>query len=252
MEKIIKIPAKKTKLVRLLHNKKYRQEYGLFLVEGEKSVLELLHSDWVIDYLFVTDYFFNKYSEIIGDVPYKIVNQEKIEKIGTFKSNDSAIAIAKQKEKEDLKIDEITIVLDKIQDPGNLGTILRTADWYGIKNIIASQDSVDLYNPKVISASKGSFSRVNVYYTNLVEFLSNLDTVVIGSFLEGEDIYQFDFPQKGILVLGNESSGISEEIEKVIDKKVSINKFGKAESLNVSIATAVILDNWKRTKKHNL
>ena len=165
-----------------------------------------------------------------------------------FATNDSAIALVKQKENKtfEIKKDEIILALDEIKDPGNLGTIIRIADWYGIKNIVASKETVDFYNPKVITATKGSFTRVNIFYTDIKNFLSEQKMPILGAFLNGENIHETKFPSHGILVMGNESNGINGEIEKLITEKITIPSYGKAESLNVAIATAVIFDNWKR------
>ena len=126
------------------------------------------------------------------------------------------------------------------------GTIIRIADWYGIKKVIASIGTVDLYNPKVISATKGSFTRVNIYYADLKNYLEETKAPILGAFMTGENVHKFNFPKKGILVMGNESNGISNEIENLIKQKVTIPAFNKTESLNVAIATAVLIDNWKR------
>jgi RNA methyltransferase, TrmH family len=145
---------------------------------------------------------------------------------------------------------EFVLVLDDIRDPGNLGTILRIADWYGIKKVICSENTVDFYNPKVISASMGSFTRIKIYYSEISKYIENIDKKVnieiIGTFLNSENVHRFDFPTSGYIVLGNESNGISTEVEKYITKKITIPRFGHAESLNVGIATAVVLDNLKR------
>ncbi|MFA5651937.1 MAG: RNA methyltransferase [Candidatus Paceibacterota bacterium] len=238
------------KLIKSLDEKKNRVELGLFLVEGEKSVSELLDSDFEIDLLLTTTEFFDKYGEKIREKSksYEIVNQFDLEKVGTFATNDSAIAVVKQKinKQTEIKKNEILIALDEIKDPGNLGTIIRIADWYGIKNIIASKNTVDFYNPKVITATKGSFTRVSMFYTDLNDFLSKTKLPILGAFLNGENIHETKFPASGILVMGNESNGVSKEIEKLITKKITIPAYGKAESLNVAIATAIILDNWLR------
>ena len=237
------------KLIKSLHDKKHRNELGLFLVEGGKNVLELFNSDWSIDYLLCTAEFFDKNRNLIKNknVGYDVVEQIEIEKAGTLESNNSALAIVKQKENK-LEVDknEIVIALDEIKDPGNLGTIIRIADWYGIKKIIVSENTVDFYNPKVISATKGSFLRVNIFYTNLIETLPKIGLPIFGAFMTGESVHLFNFPKSGILLMGNESNGISKDLEKIITKKITIPSFGKAESLNVAIATAVIMDNWKR------
>lgn len=235
------------KLIKSLGDKKNRVELGLFLVEGEKSVSELLDSDFKIELLLSTQTFFDKYGEKIREKSksYEITNQSEIEKVGTFETNDSAIAIVKQKTNNEPKIsEEIILVLDEIKDPGNLGTIIRIADWYGIKNIVASKNTVDFYNPKVITATKGSFTRVKIFYTDLNSFLSETKLPILGAFLNGENIHETKFPSNGILIMGNESNGINKEIEKFVTKKITIPSHGKAESLNVAIATAIILDNW--------
>jgi len=235
------------KLIKSLDEKKNRVELGMFLVEGEKSVSELLDSDFEIELLLTTTAFFEKYGEKIREKSksYEIVNQFELEKVGTFETNDSAIAIVKQKTNNEPKISSgIILALDEIKDPGNLGTIIRIADWYGIKNIIASKNTVDFYNPKVITATKGSFTRVDIFYTDLNEFIPKTNLPVFGAFLDGENIHETKFPSNGILIMGNESNGIKKDIEKLITKKITIPSYGKTESLNVAIATAIILDNW--------
>ncbi|MGB8816037.1 MAG: RNA methyltransferase [Minisyncoccia bacterium] len=241
------------KLIKSLHDKKHRNELGLFLVEGEKNVLELFNSDWNIDYLLCTADFFDKNRNLIKDknVGYDVVEHSEIEKVGTLESNDSVLAIVKQKENNKFEVDknEILIALDEIKDPGNLGTIIRIADWYGITKIIASENTVDFYNPKVISATKGSFLRINISYANLAETLPKIGLPIFGTFMSGENVHTFNFPKSGILLMGNESNGISKDLENIVTQKITIPSFGKAESLNVAIATSVILDNWKRSTK---
>lgn len=244
------ITKNQIKLIKSLAEKKNRIEMGLFLVEGGKSVAELLASDFEIDFLLITEDFFKKYSAEIKNrsAKYEIAKQDEIEKIGTLETNDSALAVVKQKANAVPEIKNIGIILalDEIKDPGNLGTIVRIADWYGIKNIVASKNTVDFYNPKVIAASKGSFTRVNMFYTDLKEFLPQTKLPILGAFLNGENIHKISFPKSGILLSGNESNGISPDIEKLVTQKITIPRYGGAESLNVAIATAVILDNWKK------
>ncbi len=239
-----------SKLIKSLHDKKGRKESGFFLAEGEKSSVELLNSDFEIEYAIFTEYFYNKYSELVEKniTNYNIVSQEEIEKNGTLESNNSALIIAKQKisSAPAPKNNEIILALDEIKDPGNLGTIVRIADWYGIKNIIASENTTDFYNPKTISASKGSFARINVFYINLEEYLPKTKLPILGAFLGGKDVHTYNFPKSGILLMGNESNGINKNLEKFVTEKITIPSYGKAESLNVAIATAVILDNWKK------
>ncbi len=238
------------KLIRALHEKKNRSDLGLFLVEGAKSVSELLKSDFEIEFLLITTEFFEKYGDQIRDrsKEYEMVKQDEIEKVGTLESNDSALAVVKQKVNTVSEIgkNEVVIALDEIKDPGNLGTIIRIADWYGVKNIIASKTTADFYNSKVISASMGSFTRINIFYTDLSEFLSKTKLPILGAYLNGENIHATTFPKSGILLMGNESKGVSAEMEKLVTQKITIPSYGQAESLNVAIATAVILDSWKR------
>ena len=148
-----------------------------------------------------------------------------------------------------IKFYNYTVILDGIRDPGNLGTIIRTCDWYGIKNIVCSKDSVDLYNPKVIQSSMGSFSRVNVFYRDLEEFFTENDLFVYGTILNSKDYHDIKFNKKGVLLFGNESKGVSSDLYKYINKKISIYGNGKAESLNLAISSALILDKVKKLIK---
>lgn len=240
-------------MIKSLHDKKDRQKTGLFLVEGEKSVVETINSDFEIKTILATKPFYTKYQKEINSkkIECEIVEAGEIEKVSTMESNDAALAIVKQKSASvlntDVEEDEIILALDNIRDPGNFGTIIRIADWYGIKKIVASIGTVDFYNPKVISATKGSFTRVTVHYADLEKYLTETKAPILGAFMKGENVHEFTFPKNGILVMGNESNGITGEIEKLITQKVSIPNFGgQAESLNVAIATAILLDNWKR------
>lgn len=240
------------KYVQSLQIKKYRQEHQCFLVEGAKSVVELLNANFEIELLLCTERFFIDNEKKLKKISVEQISQAELEKLGTLQSNDAALAVVKMRENSFLSADknEFVLVLDDIRDPGNLGTILRIADWYGIKKVICSQNTVDFYNPKVISASMGSFTRIKAYYSEISKYIENLDKKVnieiIGTFLNSENVHRFEFPTSGYIVLGNESNGISEEVEKFITKKITIPRFGDAESLNVGIATAVVLDNLRR------
>jgi RNA methyltransferase, TrmH family len=195
--------------------------------------------------------FFKKNDHLIDHkkVEADIVEQQEIENISTLETNNAALAVVKQKNNSAPEIgkEEVVLALDTIRDPGNLGTIIRLADWYGIKNIVAAYSTVELYNPKFIAALKGSFTRVNVFYTDLYKYLAEIKLPVLGTFLEGENVHTLTFPQSGILLMGNESKGIDDALAAHVTQKITIPRFGHAESLNVSIATAIILDNWKRT-----
>ena len=241
------------KYINSLKIKKYRQQHGTFVVEGAKSVLELLDSNYETEFVVATQDFLQKYRSNSSRpaVDWIAAAPSEMDRLGTFQSNDACLAVAKTKENGFLRVvnGEYALMLDDVRDPGNLGTILRIADWYGITKIICSPSTTDFYNPKVIAASKGSFSRVRAYYTDLVKFVEEevVDQVLVGAFLDGEPLYDFCFPKKGgYIVMGNESRGIGPEVAALIQHRVTIPRFGAAESLNVGIATAVLCDNWRR------
>ncbi len=230
------ITKNQAKLVKSLQNKKDRNELGLFLVEGEKSVIEVLKSSFEVDFILSTENFFENNKDILKDIRCEIMSQNEIEKLGTLLSNDSAIAVVKQNQEHEpeIKNNEIIIALDTVQDPGNLGTIIRIADWYGIKKIIASQETADFYNSKVIGGSMGSFTRVEVFYRDLNAFLSeakNENIPILGAYLDGENVHEMIFPESGILLMGNESKGIHKDLEKFVSKRITIPSYGEAESL---------------------
>lgn len=242
------ISKEKQKYIRNLHSKKWRQNESKFLVEWWKSVEELLQSDFNILNLYITRKFFEKYAELLQWKEYVICETEDIEKSSTLHANDMALAIVEQKYVDITEIDyeNYSLVLDTMNDPWNFGTILRIADWYGIKQVICSRETVELYNPKVIIASMGSFTRMKVVSTDLTEFLENTSLPVYGAYLDWENVHTKEFTPNGHIVIGNESHGISESITKYITHKITIPKFGWAESLNAWVATAVILDNVMR------
>ncbi|NVP18139.1 RNA methyltransferase [Candidatus Gracilibacteria bacterium] len=248
------LSKEKQKFVRSLGDKKTRIEEGLFLVEGEKSILELLKSSFEIKNLYITKKFEEKHSDVLKDTNYEISDSETIEKISISKSNNAGIAIVVSPKNDFLEIEneEFIVVLDTINDPGNLGTIIRICDWYGIKKIIASKETVELTNPKVVSSSMGSISRTNIFYTDLEKYFEKKSSKhdIFGAFLDGENIHKIDFEKHdgGFIVIGNESHGISKSIEKFVTKKITIPSFGQAESLNAGVATGIIIDNIFRTK----
>ena len=241
------------KYVQSLQIKKYRQEHQAFLVEGAKSVLELLDSDFQVELLLCTSKFFEENEKKLKKILVEEISRTELEKISTLQSNDAAVAVVKMKPNLALQAStkEFIVVLDDIRDPGNLGTILRIADWYGITKVICSDTTVDFYNPKVIAASMGSFTRIRTFYTNLQTYFEQISPQkpsVVGTFLNNANLHQFSFPDSGYIVLGNESNGIGEIVEKFVTDKVTIPRFGHAESLNVGIATAIVLDNLMRRK----
>ncbi len=246
------------KLIKSLHQKKNRSAENLFLVEGEKSVLELLsaqpHFNTIKpEALFYTEKFAQEHQQSLAILHqqvayYELVKQDTLESVGTLQTNDSALVIAHLPANSPLKVEgEMLLALADIRDPGNLGTIIRIADWYGIRKLICSETTTDFYSPKVISASMGSFLRVKAYYCSLENYLaSNSKTPIYGAFLNGKNIYEQSFGKSGIIVIGNESAGIPENLAQFIPHKITIPRVGQAESLNAAIATAVICDNWRR------
>jgi TrmH family RNA methyltransferase len=240
---------KQIKLINSLHSKKGRILNQLFLVEGEKSILELLNSNLTIQFLVINDLHqfddqYTKFSSIVAFEP-----ESQIEKLSTLVSNNFGIAVVNMpKLSNEIDLNSYTVILDGIRDPGNLGTIIRVCDWYGINQIVLSNDCTDFYNPKVISATMGSFLRIKHFYADLDTWLSDFPNVTkIGALLNGSNIHQFVFPSSGFIVFGNESNGISGSLIKHIDKHVTIPGFGGAESLNVGISCAVFLDNLRRS-----
>ncbi len=241
------ITKNQIKYINSLQQKKFRIEHQSFVVEGAKSVLELLKSDFEIELLFVTDDFFEENQTLLQSqtLAFEIIKSGDIEKVGSFSSNNAALAVVKTKKNTELLIseNEFALILDDVRDPGNLGTIIRIADWYGITKIICSNSTVDFYNPKVINSTMGSFTRIGLYYTDIEQFIKKQTTNIYGTLLSGENIHRTNFSKSGFIVIGNEANGISEEIEKLITHKITIPRFGGAESLNAGIATAVVLDN---------
>jgi len=241
----------KIKLIRSLQIKKYRQQEQLFVVEGAKSVAELLKSDFHIELIAGTaDYLatIEAPSSLLAEV-----KKDELESLGLFQSNESALAVARMKPNTPFTPSpgEFVLALDDVRDPGNLGTIVRTADWYGIRRIVASQETADLYNSKVISATMGSFTRVSMFYTDLTAYLSTISAKLYGAFLDGSDVHETDFTGGGVIVVGNEARGISGEVSGLIRNRITIPRYGPAESLNAAIATAVICDNVCRLTQKN-
>ena len=230
------------KYIQSLYHKKNRDEEGVFVAEGVKLISEILHSYFKP----VKIYALNEW--IDGNPGIKNVmevNESELKKISNMETPGKVIALVRKKNTSkipDLQ-KKITVLLDGIQDPGNLGTIIRTADWFGVENIIAASDTADVYNPKVIQATMGSFIRVNIFYTDLRQFLVSNKIQVYGAVLNGEDISEIKYLKECLLVIGNESKGIRNEILPYLQRKITIPGSGKAESLNAAVAAGIIL--WK-------
>ena len=245
------ISKNQLKLIHSLELKKQRKKQGLFLVQGEKNVSELFTSDFEIVNLFASTDYINKNAGILRDkqlVHLTIESTaEELQKAGTLQTNNSVIAVVKCKAYDTpvIQNNELILILDQVGDPGNLGTIIRVADWYGIKHVICSPDCADLYNPKVIAATMGSFVRVRVSHTELCDYLAVQTKPIYGAFLEGKNIHKSQLSTSAFIVMGSESHGISESVSQFITDKITIPNFGQAESLNVAMATGIILDNFK-------
>ena len=236
-----------TKFIKSLQLKKYRKLEGLFVVEGEKSVLEALNSDFKVRQVLGTEKFLRDHGTLLRQVEHTQASDKVLASLGSFVTNNAALAIVEMKENRFKEFPlGYSLALDSINDPGNLGTILRIADWYGIKQVVASHETADFYNPKVIAATKGSFCRVNMYYTSLENFLPTADLPIYGAFMTGENVHDIQFEPSGILLMGNEAKGISRPVEQHVRHKITIPKYGQAESLNVAMATAILCDNIMR------
>ena len=246
----------KIKLVKSLDLKKNRVATGLFVAEGEKLVFDLLKSGMEINELFTTK---QLSIDLVGnksDVHFETVDKDELAKISFLKATPEIVGLFKI---PNFVIDwneiryGLTLTLDAIQDPGNLGTIVRLADWFGIRNIVCSKDCADLYNPKTVQATMGALARVKVHSLLLPEFLDNArkeGLAVYGTFLEGENIYHCELDLNGIIVMGNEGKGISSQIAEFVSRKIVIPPFppgcATSESLNVAIATSIVCSEFRR------
>ncbi|AYV24194.1 RNA methyltransferase [Vibrio mediterranei] len=240
------ISKNQLKLLRALSQKKQRKAHGLFLVEGEKNVLELLETSMVIKHVFATSEFLASNREALQRVECIEASLEELTKASSLVSNNAAVAVVAIPQTEIPAAKGMMIALDGVSDPGNLGTIIRIADWYGIKHIVASTDCADPYNPKTIRATMGSFGRVQVTLLDLPSYLEQASLPVYGAFLEGENVHKMTFSSEGILLMGSESHGVRPDAAQYVTDKITIPAFGGAESLNVAMATGIILDNFRR------
>ena len=233
------------KLITSLQQKKYRIANQMFFAEGIKVIQELLVSNFELVHLYTTE---NDFSRVSNDKK-TIIDQADLKKITALATPNSCLAVFKMAVEKPLQSKGLIVALDSIRDPGNMGTILRLCDWFGIQQMVCSKETVDLYNPKVVQATMGSISRVNVTYLDLNEYIASAELAVFGTFMDGENIYETKLPQDGIIVMGNEANGISKEIEASVSQRLSIPRFGsiqKTESLNVATTTAIVLSEFKR------
>jgi len=233
------------KLITSLEQKKHRTKTGLFVVEGKKGIEEVLASNFELHSLFTTEDIFNASPEKTN-----LISDSELNKISRLKTAQIGLAIFKIPFQTEIRLEGLVIALDGIRDPGNLGTIIRLCDWFGVQTLLCSLDTVDCYNSKVVQASMGSITRVKINYVDLPSFIKLNNThLIAGTFLEGEDLFVSEMPDDSIIILGNEANGISEEIEKLVEKKINIPQFSNSkntESLNVATATAIFLSEFRR------
>ena len=232
------------KFIKSLQQKKYRTQHSLFVVEGIKTILELLKSDIDAQNIYTTDASFLKGNE--GSVT--IISETELKQMSSLKNPNKVLGIFRMPKPKPLDFSDWIVALDDIRDPGNLGTIIRLCDWFGIRHLVCSKNTVDCYNPKVLQATMGSIARINLVYDDLDITLKESNLSVYGTFMNGDSVYNEKLPDTGILVMGNEGNGISEEIKNLCDRKIGIPHFGEqsTESLNVATATAILLNEIRR------
>ena len=228
------------KLIQKLHHKKYRNELNLFIVEGKKSINEFLQAGYTPQLLIATEAF-------TTNVPQHLitpVSKDELRKVSTLQNPDEGLAVFQQPKHKGILQEGVIVALDNVQDPGNLGTIIRLCDWFGVETLLCNTQTVDCYNPKVVQASMGSLTRVAVHYLDLAAFLTTTALPVYTMDLKGENLYTATFPKDCILILGNEANGISSEVRALSNEVITIPRFSqhqRTESLNVAMAGAIIL-----------
>ena len=233
------------KFIRSLKKKKFRQTEQLFLAEGIKVVEELIKSSFIVHQLYATE----SYSNTLNTPDIQLITDKELALVSDFSSPNQILGIFEIPKSKDLVEQGITVVLDEINDPGNLGTIIRLCDWFGVSQLVCSENTVDCYNQKVVQASMGSLTRVSINYVDLEVYLSNEKRTIYGTFLQGENIYTCKLEKNAVIVLGNEANGISNQVEQLVHKKITIPQFGEqqnTESLNVAMSTAIVLSEFKR------
>ena len=242
--------------IRSLHQKKFRQMYGKFLVEGDKLVRELLHSGFKIDAIYsVNDWQMTSHTpdeSPDNQLKHVFISENELKKISTHETPNQVLAVVDiPKPKPGAIYTKLNtglyLACDELNDPGNAGTIIRTAEWFGVDAIFFSENSVDIYNPKVVNAAKGSLFRIPCYYEDLGNiFEANRHLSVYGTFMDGENIYESNLDKNAFVLIGNEANGISHELTPFIHHRISVPAFGKAESLNAGVATGVVLSEFRR------
>ena len=233
------------KLIQKLQQKKYRNELNLFIVEGKKSIVEFLQAGYRLELLIATEVF----GTALNGQPITLVSKEELRKVSSLKNPDEGLAIFHQRQHKGILQEGVILALDNVQDPGNLGTLIRLCDWFGIETLICNSQTVDCYNPKVVQATMGSLTRVAVHYVDLAGFLATCALPLYAMDLDGENLYTTEFPEDCVLILGNEANGISPEVRALTDGIITIPRFGKlqqTESLNVAMAGAIVVSQGRK------
>ena len=238
------ISKSQVKYIQSLGQKKHRDEEQVFVAEGPRLITDLLQSkNVVVTQLYASQDWLAANEVLLKDINTNAVLDRELESISQLKTPNKVVAIVKKfEQKKPILRGQISLILDTIQDPGNLGTIIRTADWFGVNQIVCSNDCADVYNSKVVQATMGSIARVNVYYTELHEWLEKHDEVrVYATMLEGKDVTKMSTIKEGVIMIGNEANGIDERLLEFANEKITIPKKGKADSLNAAVATGIVL-----------
>jgi len=231
------------KLITSLSQKKYRQKHQLFIAEGVKVVRELLKSSFELEIIFSTDHEFSSLDCFVQ------VSDQELKKISSLKTPNKVLALFKIPSQKKINSSGLIVALDTVNDPGNLGTIIRLCDWFGVEQLVCSKDTVDCYNSKVVQATMGSLTRVSISYLNLPEYLQTVSLPIFIADMDGVNIHKAKLPASAVLVMGNEANGVSETLKQLVSNKISIPRYGnsnQAESLNVATATAVLLNEFRR------
>ena len=231
------------KLITSLSQKKYRHKYKLFIVEGIKVVQEFLNSSYELEILFSTESSFSYLDSFIE------VSEQELKKISSLKTPNKVIALFKIPVEKNSSSSGLIVALDAINDPGNLGTIIRLCDWFGVDQLLCSKETVDCYNTKVVQSSMGSLTRVAISYIDLKEYLTSVSIPIFIADMDGDNIYEMKPPTSAVLVMGNEANGISNSIKQIVSTKITIPRYGNSqltESLNVATATAILLSEFRR------
>ncbi|MDC1372036.1 RNA methyltransferase [Flavobacteriaceae bacterium] len=233
------VSDKQIKIIKSLKHKKNRIKYNLFVAEGDKTIFELILAGYNIHSLYSINSQIEGVKNSVGQL-----SKSELNKISNLSNPKNSLAVFEIPKSKNINYNKLVIGLDNISDPGNLGTIIRLCDWFGVEDLICSFETVDCYNPKVVQASMGSISRVNITYLDLQKTIEKNSFKTYGTYMQGDSLYDIDEIQQGLVLFGNEANGINPNLSKFVDKRLSIPRFGKlkkTESLNVANALSIVL-----------